>query len=82
METDDVRWSRGAVHSAADLGDMRFHDLRHTCVPLPLNLGVPPQVVRDIIGDNRIAPRLLPGQGRTTITQAVPVQSAFPWSYN
>jgi integrase len=33
---------------------MRFHDLRHTCVTLLLNLGVPPQVVRDIVGHSDI----------------------------
>ncbi|GAA3473365.1 site-specific integrase [Nonomuraea roseola] len=31
-----------------------FHDLRHTCVTLLLNLGVPPQVVRDIVGHSDI----------------------------
>ncbi|MEV1198485.1 tyrosine-type recombinase/integrase [Microbispora rosea] len=33
---------------------MRFHDLRHICVTLLLNLGVPPQVVRDIVGHTDI----------------------------
>ncbi|GGO07066.1 hypothetical protein GCM10011574_20230 [Microbispora bryophytorum] len=33
---------------------MRFHDLRHTCVTLLLNLSVPPQVVRDIVGHSDI----------------------------
>ncbi|MCT9934127.1 tyrosine-type recombinase/integrase [Planotetraspora sp. A-T 1434] len=33
---------------------MRFHDLRHTCVTLLFNLGVPPQVVRDIVGHSDI----------------------------
>ncbi len=42
------------IRKAADLGDIRFHDLRHTCVTLLLNLGVPPQVVRDIVGHNDI----------------------------
>ncbi|MET8861981.1 tyrosine-type recombinase/integrase [Nonomuraea sp. NPDC004580] len=47
MEPDTLRRSWGAIRSAAGLGDMRFHDLRHTCVTLLLNLGVPPQVVRE-----------------------------------
>ncbi|MFI6787394.1 tyrosine-type recombinase/integrase [Nonomuraea sp. NPDC050383] len=33
---------------------MRFQDLRRTCVTLLLNLGVPPQVVRDIVGHSDI----------------------------
>ncbi|WP_281284748.1 tyrosine-type recombinase/integrase [Nonomuraea mesophila] len=49
MKPDNLRRSWGAIQKAAGLGDMRFHDLRHTCVTLPLNLGVPPQVVRDIV---------------------------------
>ncbi|MEU9890691.1 tyrosine-type recombinase/integrase [Sphaerisporangium sp. NPDC051011] len=43
-----------AIRTVAGLGDMRFHDLRHTCVTLLLNLGVPPQVVRDIVGHSDI----------------------------
>ncbi|MGW4411135.1 tyrosine-type recombinase/integrase [Nonomuraea sp. NPDC004702] len=38
----------------AGLGEMRFHDLRHTCVTLLLNLGVPPQIVRGIVGHSDI----------------------------
>ncbi len=33
---------------------MRFHDLRHICVTPLLSLGVPPQVVRDIVGHSDI----------------------------
>ncbi|MBB6345490.1 integrase [Nonomuraea muscovyensis] len=33
---------------------MRFHHLHHTCATLLLNLGVPPQVVRDIVGHSDI----------------------------
>ncbi|MEV4749955.1 hypothetical protein AB0K21_26595 [Streptosporangium sp. NPDC049248] len=36
------------IRKVAGLGDMCFHDLRHTCVALLPNLGVPPQVIRDI----------------------------------
>ena len=32
----------------------RFHDLRHTCVTLLLDLGVPPHVVREIVGHSDI----------------------------
>jgi integrase len=54
MEPDNLRRSWGAIRKSAGLGDMRFHDLRHTCVTLLLNLGVPPQVVRDIVGHSDI----------------------------
>jgi integrase len=33
---------------------VRFHDLRHTCVSLLLDLGVPPHVVREIVGHSDI----------------------------
>ncbi|MEU5876276.1 tyrosine-type recombinase/integrase [Spirillospora sp. NPDC047279] len=33
---------------------MRFHDIRHTCVSLLLDLGVPPHVVREIVGHSDI----------------------------
>lgn len=54
MEPDNLRRSWGAIRTTAGLGEMRFHDLRHTCVTLLLNLGVPPQVVRDIVGHSDI----------------------------
>ncbi|WP_326645771.1 tyrosine-type recombinase/integrase [Streptosporangium sp. NBC_01755] len=54
MEPDNLRRGWGAIRKAAGLGDMRFHGLRHTCVTLLLNLGVPPQVVRDIVGHSDI----------------------------
>ena len=38
------------VRTAAGLGTLRFHDLRHTAVSLLLALVVPPHVVRDIAG--------------------------------
>ena len=54
MEPDNLRRSWGAIRKASGLGEMRFHDLRHTCVTLLLNLGVAPQVVRDIVGHSDI----------------------------
>ncbi|WP_226873155.1 tyrosine-type recombinase/integrase [Microbispora sitophila] len=54
MEPDNLRRSWGAIRKAAGLGEMRFHDLRHTCVTLLLNLGVPPRVVRAIVGHSDI----------------------------
>ncbi|MFC5911751.1 tyrosine-type recombinase/integrase [Streptacidiphilus monticola] len=40
---------------------LRFHDLRHTCVTLLLDMGVPPHIVRQIAGHSDV-PRLA---GRT-----------------
>ncbi|MBE3010871.1 site-specific integrase [Microbispora sp. NEAU-D428] len=54
MEPDNLRRSWGAIRKAAGLGDMRLHDLRHTCVSLLLDLGVPPHVVREIVGHSDI----------------------------
>jgi integrase len=43
-----------AIRKEAGLGTTRLHDLRHTCVTLLLDLGVPPHVVRDIVGHSDI----------------------------
>lgn len=42
------------VRKAAGLPTLRFHDLRHTAVSLLLALGVPPHVVREIVGHSDI----------------------------
>jgi integrase len=42
------------IWSEAGLGAIRFHDLRHTCVTLLLDLGTPPHVVREIVGHSDI----------------------------
>jgi integrase len=42
------------IRSEAGLGATRFHDLRHTCVTLLLDLGTPPHVVREIVGHSGI----------------------------
>lgn len=34
--------------------DVRFRDLRHTCVTLLLGLGIPPHIVRDIVGHSAL----------------------------
>lgn len=40
----------GEGRVSARLGlDVRFHDLRHICVTLPLGLGAPSHLVRDIV---------------------------------
>ncbi|WP_371782303.1 tyrosine-type recombinase/integrase [Streptosporangium subroseum] len=50
MEPDNLQRTRKAILKAADLEGTRFHNLHHTCVTLLLNLGIPLQVVRDIVG--------------------------------
>jgi len=53
---DPDNFSRAWGRLRAVLGDppVRFHDLRHTCVTLLLDSGVPPHVVRDIVGHSAL----------------------------
>jgi integrase len=54
MEPDNLRRSWYQVRLAAGLSTARFHDLRHTCVTLLLDLGAPPHVVQEIVGHSDI----------------------------
>jgi integrase len=54
MEPDNLRRSWGRIRKRAELNAVRFHDIRHTCVSLLLDLGVPPHIVRDIVGHSDI----------------------------
>lgn len=54
MEPDNLRRSWGRISKAAGIENVRFHDSRHTCVSLLLDLQVPPHVVRDIVGHSDI----------------------------
>ena len=54
MEPDNLRRSWYQIRRAAGLGTARFHDLRHTCVTLLLDLGAPPHVVQEIVGHSAI----------------------------
>lgn len=54
MEPDNLRRSWGRIRTTAGLGGTRFHDMRHTCVSLLLHLGVPPDMVREIVGHSDI----------------------------
>jgi integrase len=54
MEPDNLRRSWAQIRQSAGLGNARFHDLRHTCVTLLLDLGAPPHVVREIVGHSDI----------------------------
>ncbi|GAA1633253.1 site-specific integrase [Nonomuraea maheshkhaliensis] len=54
MEPDNLRRSWGEIRKAAGLGPVRLHDLRHTCVSLLLDMGIPPHVVRELVGHSDI----------------------------
>ncbi|WP_315970669.1 site-specific integrase [Nonomuraea sp. C10] len=54
MEPENLHRSWGAVRQAAGLGEIRLHDMRHTCVSLLLDLGVPPHIVPEIVGHSDI----------------------------
>ncbi|MFC4591833.1 tyrosine-type recombinase/integrase [Sphaerisporangium corydalis] len=54
MEPDNLRRSWAEIRATAGLGAVRLHDLRHTCVSLLLDLGVPPHTVKEIVGHSDI----------------------------
>ncbi|GGO30242.1 tyrosine-type recombinase/integrase [Deinococcus humi] len=43
----------GRIAEAAGLGNVRFHDLQHTCASLMLSMGVPMEVVSEKLGHSR-----------------------------
>ncbi|HET6295679.1 MAG TPA: tyrosine-type recombinase/integrase [Kribbella sp.] len=50
IEPDNLRRAWYPLRKEAGLGEMRFHDLRHSCVTLLLRLKVPPHIVQTIVG--------------------------------
>ncbi|MEU0486610.1 tyrosine-type recombinase/integrase [Streptosporangium sp. NPDC006013] len=50
----NLRRSWAEIRTAAGLGAVRLHDLRRTCVSLLLDLGVPPHIVKEIVGHSDI----------------------------
>ncbi len=42
------------VRDRANLPDVRFHDLRHTCLTLPLNLGTSPNLAQAVAGHSHV----------------------------
>jgi len=54
MEPDNLRRSWGRISTSAGITGVRFHDARHTCVSLLLDLKVPPHIVREIVGHSDI----------------------------
>ncbi|AXK35892.1 site-specific integrase [Streptomyces armeniacus] len=53
LEPDNLRRSWYPLRERLGL-DIRFHDLRHSCVTLLLDLGVPPHIVQQIAGHSGI----------------------------
>jgi integrase len=53
MEPDNLRRSWERIKAAAGV-QLRFHDLRHTCITLLLELGVPPHIVREMAGHSAL----------------------------
>ena len=54
MEPDNLRRSWAVIQRQAGLDGIRFHDLRHPCVTLLLDLGTPPHIVQEIVGHSAI----------------------------
>lgn len=54
LEPDNLRRSWYPLRARAGIAATRFHDLRHSCVSLLLDLGVPPHIVREIVGHSDI----------------------------
>jgi integrase len=54
FEPDNLRRSWSRIRAVTGDPPARFHDLRHTCVTLLLEAGVPPHVVREIVGHSAI----------------------------
>lgn len=56
IEPDNLRRSWYALRQAIGHPETRFHDLRHSCVSLLLDIGVPPHIVARIVGhsDTRV----------------------------
>ncbi|MET8636230.1 tyrosine-type recombinase/integrase [Streptomyces sp. NPDC057746] len=53
LEPDNLRRSWDPLRKRLGL-EIRFHDLQHSAVSLLLDLGVPPQIVRQIVGHSDI----------------------------
>lgn len=54
IDPSNLRSSWHPLRDRAGLEGVRLHDLRHSCVTLLLRLGVPPHIVRDIVGHSNI----------------------------
>ena len=54
IEPDNLSRSWYTVRKVLGDPPPRFHDMRHTCVSLPLAEGAPPHVVQPIVGHRAI----------------------------
>ncbi|WP_433252961.1 tyrosine-type recombinase/integrase [Actinomadura nitritigenes] len=75
-EPDNLRRSWGRIRAAAGLGSMPLHDMRHTCVSLLLDLGVPPHIVREIVGHSDVEVTMTSTRTRLSTRSARPSASS------
>jgi integrase len=54
MNFEGLKTGFRRAREAADMPTVRFHDLRHSCASLLVNMGVPLEVIRDILGHTTV----------------------------
>jgi integrase len=89
VEPDNLRRSWYQIRKVLGEPPVRFHDLRHTCVSLLLDLGVSPHIVKEIVGhfghrrdDDDLRPYIAgqqPREGRLTASRSWIVSLIVPW---
>jgi integrase len=54
MNFEGLKTGFRRAREAADMPTVRFHDLRHSCASLLVNMGMPLEVIRDILGHTTV----------------------------
>lgn len=54
MNFEGLKTGFRRAREAAEMPTVRFHDLRHSCASLLVNMGVPLEVIRDILGHTTV----------------------------
>jgi integrase len=54
MNFEGLKTGFRRAREAANMPEVRFHDLRHSCASLLVNMGVPLEVIRDILGHTTV----------------------------
>jgi integrase len=54
MNFEGLKTGFRRAREAAGMPTVRFHDLRHSCASLLVNMGVPLEVIRDILGHTTV----------------------------
>jgi integrase len=54
MNYEGLKTGFRRAREAAGMPEVRFHDLRHSCASLLVNMGVPLEVIRDILGHTTV----------------------------